>query len=271
MSRASEKKRGPAQRFSPAAMKDTIEKLVGKNEELSKQVELYGNEIAKLKRDNTHLSNQVASQNKELRLQKAARDRSESKFKREIDDLRKQIHRPKEEHDKLMMGQAASLFEQAICSYVLPDVYAKNKFLSICQLLNYLNDDRTKFPEYLDLSEADAEFVLEEGRRKWIYLCRNVFKFPGDWETKTGQGWDIIVDDRNTPDVIRAIYWLKKARVPIAHPLPVYLQKAEEKIALMKDSYPHYLFGIIKKFISSSMRDMIERSERRLKHADIIM
>lgn len=273
MSRA-EKKGDPAlpqhrgyDKFSPTAMKGQLKQLMEKNKELIKQVESYAKQVAELKSANEGLRYQVTSMRKELKSQKADRMSSEKRLNNQIDHLQNQIGYHKKRYDKLMISQAACLFEQAICSHVLPDVCAKYKFVSIRQLLNYLNDDSKKLPEDLNLSEDDSKRILEEARQKWIDLCRNVLEFPSDWESKTGQGWDIDDGSHNIPDVIRAIGWLKQDRIPIAHPSPVVLRKAEEKIVAMKDSYPSNQFGIIKKFISTSMRAMLERSE--LEHAKI--
>ena len=85
---------------------------------------------------------------KDLTVQKAEEVRLE---KYEIACLQEQIDFYKKELDMLMINQAACLFERAICSHVLPEVCEKNKFVSIRQLLNYL-DDSKKLPKDLKLS-----------------------------------------------------------------------------------------------------------------------
>ena len=178
-----EKRGGPAlpkhHKFSLAAIEGQVKELIQDNEKLKQQVESY-KQVDQLKAANAGLSKQVKTYQKDLKSQKADRDRSENRHKHQIDRLRKQIDYYKEGYDKLMVSQAACLFEQAICSHVLPAVYAKNKFVSIRQLLNYLNDDSEKLPEALKLSEDESKLVLEEARQKWKDLCLDVLEFPSD-------------------------------------------------------------------------------------------
>ena len=90
-------------------------------------------------------------------------------------------------------------------------------------------------------------------------MCRDVLGLPREWESKTAQGSGSWPWDGNSPDIIKAIGWLKHDRIALAHPIPVVLQEAEEKIVLMKHIYPGCQFGIIKEFIGSSMRAMLEK------------
>lgn len=75
--------------------------------------------------------------------------------------------------------------------------------------------------------------------------------------------------DGNSPDIIKAIGWLKHDKIALAHPIPVVLQEAEEKIVSMKHIYPGCQFGIINEFIGSSMKAMLEKGG--LQHMNLIL
>ena len=55
---------------------------------------------------------------------------------------------------------------------------------------------------------------------------------------------------------------LKHKRNPIAHPTPVSLQEAGEKVKTpsIKDSYVTLEFKVVKKFIESGLRESIQAS-----------
>ena len=189
----------------------------------------------------------------------------------EIARLNEEIKSCRGPFDRLMISQVACLFEQAICSYVLPEVYnEKNKFASIPELLNYLNDSRTKLPRVL-VSEDDSERVLQQARQKWKHLCHNVFEFKDahEWESKTGQSaCGHSLQNNATPTVIKAIGWLKRNRVPVAHPEPVVLKDAEKVVVEMGKYYYKSKFPIIKDFITS-IETMLQK-ERKLMHQSLI-
>ena len=90
--------------------------------------------------------------------------------------------------------------EQAICSYVLPEVFMNNLSASLHDLLNSKN---TLFP--LSPDEYDCKKILHEARKRWVVVCKD-FKFPDEWKTRSG-GWNIY--DCTVPGDIRAIGVLK--------------------------------------------------------------
>ena len=47
----------------------------------------------------------------------------ETSLRAQINDLKEEINEYKQEHELLMLAQAAFVFEQAVCSHVLPKEY----------------------------------------------------------------------------------------------------------------------------------------------------
>ena len=155
-----------------------------------------------------------------------------------------------EARDRLMMSEAACLFERGICCYILPEVYhSQNKFkASIPQLQEYLGVDDSKEAELpRELKRLDPQRVLSEARKKWKHLQNFVY----------------------IPKAMQAIGFLKRDRIPVAHPSPIFLREVEAKIEQMETSYDEYSFPIIKEFIIS-MRKVLEENLE-LKHKDMIL
>ena len=149
----------------------------------------------------------------------------------------------------LVISQAVCLLEQAISSHVYPEACEKIKFVSISQYL----DDSKKLPQ--DLKRlSDPQKVLEEARKKWIniHVCHNIL--VNQWifnrlRIKIGQVWDT---ESKVQEILNDYqdYWLKQHRIPVAHPIPVILQKAEKRSCQWQNGYPPHQSGIIKQFIS---------------------
>ena len=143
--------------------------------------------------------------------------------------------------------------EQAICAYVLPEVFSVNDVsANIDDLLNFLNGDDKLFP--LDPDEYDCEGILSCARNKWETICKN-FNFPDAWKTKAG-GWTLY--DSDVPGDIRAIEALK-IFVGKNYPCPIHLKYAEENVEAMKDELPPWQFELVAEFIGS-LRDKLTKT-----------
>ena len=128
-------------------------------------------------------------------------------------------------------GMVAVYVEQAICAYVLPEVFSVNDVsANIDDLLNFLNGDDKLIP--LDPDKYDCEGILSCARNKWETICKN-FNFPDAWKTKAG-GWTLY--DSDVPGDIRAIEALK-IFVGKNYPCPIHLKYAEENVEAMRMNY----------------------------------
>ena len=86
------------------------------------------------------------------------------------------------------LSMIAVYVEQAICSYVLPEVFMNNSSASLHDLLNFLNSNNALFP--LDSNEYDCRKILCDARKRWAVVCKD-FRFPDEWKTRTG-GWKVF-------------------------------------------------------------------------------
>jgi hypothetical protein len=150
------------------------------------------------------------------------------------------------------LSMIAVYVEQAICSYVLPEVFMNNSSASLHDLLNFLNSDDTLFP--LDPKEYDCKKILCEARKRWAIVCKD-FKFPDEWKTRKG-GWKVF--DCTVPGDIRAIDVLKMCGVRINFPNPISLRYAEQNVESMKDELPPWQFKLVATFIGSLREKMIK-------------
>lgn len=200
-------------------------------------------------------SSQIEVLEKELAEQRAL----EQSLRSDVTRLNKEMSRYKEEHDVLIMSQAVCLFEQSICSFVLPEVYANTNYCSLHGLLGILNGN--EMPQQLqELTSSQIKSILDQARKNWVKLC-DLFKFPEYWKKRSGKWRD---DDYRLPYIIKAIGWLKKARIDVAHPVPIVLKGAEDRILSMKDTYMYCSqYHIIKRFILSLRDNMDKKSELR--------
>ena len=139
-------------------------------------------------------------------------------------------------HDLLYITQAATLFERAICTHVLPVVFQNDKFATIRRLLNYLNGGIALPIRGLQLNKDE---IIYEAKQKWAEVC-NHLGLPDEWKTEK-VGNDIDWSDANVPEIIGAIYFLKNSRLAVAHPTKISLEKAKQKVSsesIVKDMTP---------------------------------
>ena len=161
---------------------------------------------------------------------------------------KKYIHEKKSEE---LSDIAVSLYEQlqsqkdkhAFSSGEFVVIYfqknIQNKFkASIPQLQEYLQVDDSEEAELQRELKAlsDPQKVLSEARKKWKHLQKFVYYIP---------------------KAMQAIGFLKRNRILVAHPSPIFLNKVEEKIEQMETSYGEYNFPMIKQFIIS-MRKVLK-------------
>ena len=151
------------------------------------------------------------------------------------------------------LGTVAVYVEQAMCAYVLPQVFLNNDKASLRNLLKYLNGNNKPFP--LDPKKYNCEGILSDARNKWEILCKN-FNFPNAWKI-TSDAW--AVDDCTIPADIRAIEVLKECGVSINFPSPVSLKCAEQNVESLKDELPPWQFKLVSEFIGS-LREKITRT-----------
>ena len=175
----------------------------------------------------------------------------------EIDALRKFVTERIEILESVSLEGGLSMIavymEQAICSYVLPEVFMNNSSASLHDLLNFLNSDDALFP--LDPNEYDRKKILHEARKRWVIVCKD-FRFPDEWKTRSG-GWKVF--DCTVPGDIRAIEVLKMfAGVRVNFPNPISLKYAEENVESMKDELPPWQFKLVSEFIGSLREKMMK-------------
>ena len=181
----------------------------------------------------------------------------------QIKDL-KEKEKAKCNQDKLYISQAAFQFEQAICTYVLRDVFEKDQHATIKSLLKYLHG-RSKLP----VSDPEGELLLA-AKKKWDEVCGEL-NLPTINE-EIGNFTDWGLDESATPDIMRAVYCLKESRIPIAHPESISLKVAGEKLQspAVKNSLPEWQLPLIESFIAAVQRS-IERSGSKIysKHFEL--
>ena len=152
------------------------------------------------------------------------------------------------------LSMIAVYVEQAMCSYVLPDVFMNDQGASLHDLLNMLNKNSEDIHIPLDPNEHDREEILRDARKRWAVMCKD-FKLPADWKTRTG-GWSVY--DCTVPGDIRAIEVLKRTVVSVNFPNPISLKYAEENVDSMKDDMPLWQFKLVTGFIGSIREKMIK-------------
>ena len=232
----------------------------GKEQQNARLTSLF-DQIAKVRVEKATLLKNVATyigQINQLQTELMERERQKNSLKTKVNHLNACVDQLEARYDLLMVCQAGCSFELAICSYVLPIVYANRDFASLHVLLNYVNGGK-KLPGFPLPIQRELE-LREAAKEKWRRVCENL-GLPGNWVTKTGNDWD--VDDHNEvdtiPEIIKAIEWLKHNRIKVAHPLPVDVEKVSGKILSMNNSFPPYQVGVITRFITS-LNDTIVRS-----------
>ena len=151
----------------------------------------------------------------------------------------------------LYISQVAYQFEQAICSYILPEVFEKDQHATIKSLLKYLHG-KSRLP----IADRSGK-LLREAKERWDKVCVHL-NLPAISEGDGGfTQWGH--DESSTPDIIKALSLLKKNRHTIAHPRPISLKLAGEKLPAVKGKMPLWHFKLIEDFIAS-IQNSIEKS-----------
>ena len=209
---------------------EELNKLKEKGQLTEGKTESLGVTIHKIKEDLRKLNDDYDSTIKML--------------KQKVIDLEKKLGQFQKESDKLYLGQTASVFEQALCSHVLPEVFQKDKFASIKQLMSYLSEKK-KLPNRFRTNRAA---ILSDAKKRWDELYEKM-KFPAEWKTKSGL-WEI--EDDEPPD-LEAIGILKQERVAVAHPISISLTRAKEIVLSdwYRESLPEWQYEVVKHFICS--------------------
>ena len=219
---------------------------------LSSQVEDY----PQLQAENQSLRleiNELKETNSDLLSKLRKKDRLLKNLQAQFDDLKQEQEQDNTAQDKLYLAQAAYFFEQAICSHVLPNVFSEDNHATLLELLNYLNGGQ-KLPSR-EL-EAKRDHIIPEAKRRWEKICKDM-NLPDEWKEKQGE-WNYT--EGRFPDIIRAIGWLKRLRVSVAHPRPIRLKLAEEKVQSNSTlKFRRWQFLLIQNFICS-LRQNISKS-----------
>ena len=105
-----------------------METLTNTNITLEEKVKSHGLEIDKLKQEIVKLQGELKSKDDDIESLKAR-----------ITNLEEEERRVKGDQDTLYISQVAYQFEQAICSYILPEVFEKDQHAIIKSLLKYLH------------------------------------------------------------------------------------------------------------------------------------
>ena len=119
-----------------------------------------------------------------------------------------------------------------------------DKHATIKQLLNYLNGG-IELP--VEQEESNERELLRAAKKRWDKVCE-LLQLPDEWKSKAG---DWRATDRNLPGVIKAIGFLKRKRIAVAHPQSISLQAAEVKIESdsTKNSFPPWQIKVVKDLI----------------------
>ena len=148
------------------------------------------------------------------------------------------------------LGKIAVCVEQAICSYVLPEVFMDVSDASLYDLLRVLNSDDKPF------TSDPNEQTLYAAKKRWETVCES-FNFPEEWKMKSGE-WSVM--DYTVPGDIRAIEVLKLSRVTWTPykklKKPISLKYAEQNIESIKDELPPWQFKLVAAFIGSLREKM---------------
>ena len=219
-----------------------IQTLTETNITLEAKVKSHGLEIDELKQKIIELQKELKSKD----------DIIES-LEARITNLEEEERRVKGDQDTLYISQVAYQFEQAICSYILPEVFEKDQFATIKSLLKYLHG-KSRLP----IADRSGKLLLE-AKERWDKVCAHL-SLPTISEGD-GNFTQWRHDESSTPDIIKALSLLKKNRRTIAHPRPISLKLAGEKLhsPAIKDNMPPWQFGLIEGFIVTVQKS-VEKS-----------
>lgn len=236
----------------PLEKEDSVEDIVSALGELKDLVRISNEQEQWFEEKLAYVSQQVRTVSAEATSLKQDVERMGN----EIDALRAFITERIEILESVSLEGGLSMIavyvEQAICSYVLPEVFMNNSSASLHDLLNILNSDDSLFP--LDPNEYDCKKILCDARNRWAIVCKD-FKFPDEWKKRKG-GWKAF--DCTVPGDIRAIEVLKMCGVRVSFPHPISLKYAEQNVESMKDELPPWQFHLVAAFIGSLREKMIK-------------
>ena len=239
---------------------NNLKKKVSKAEEerktLMEQIKKLTEQMKKLTEtnisrglENDELKQEIIKLQKELK----SKDDDIESLKAQITNLKEEQRRVQGDQDTLYISQVGYQFEQAICTYILPEVFEKDQFATIKSLLKYLHG-KSRLP----IADRSGKLLLE-AKERWDKVCVHL-NLPA---IREGDGsftqWGH--DESSTPDIIKALCLLKKNRRTIAHPRPINLKLAGEKLQspAIKDNMPPWQFGLIEGFVASVQKS-IEKS-----------
>jgi CII-binding regulator of phage lambda lysogenization HflD len=225
-------------------LKEKVSKAEEERNTLTQQMKILTEknkqEIEKLKEKITELKRELKS-----------KDDVTKSLEARIKTLEEEERRVKSDQNTLYISQVAYQFEQAICTYVLPKVFEKDQHATIKSLLEYLHGKNQ-----LPVPDRNGRLLLE-GRKQWDKVCVHlnlptISEGVGDF-TQWG------LHKSSTPDIIKALCILKRERRTIAHPRPISLTLAEEKLSAVKGNMPPWQFDLIEGFVASVQKS-IEKS-----------
>ena len=251
-----------------STLTEQLQELQTHSELLESQKDSLSQEVQELKDEIDELRGQLKEEHKlTTSLQKRVKE-----LETQVDRLKHEIISYKCDEDKVYFCQVAVEFERALCSHVLPEVFSRNKSSSnakLDRLLNMLNSgDEGLIPQFIR-NKYDIKAVLSGAHQRWDKVCDDL-QLPPEWKTITGKE---IADftHGSVPRIFRAMAVLKEERNPVAHPNPVSLQVAEQKLkatSIQKDM-EEWEFDLVEEFILSlraSMRKSgIQTSQSRFK------
>ena len=179
-----------------------------------------------------------------------------SELQAEVAKLKQKLIESESDQDQVYLCQVAIEFEEAICAHVLPEVFSKSSGVKIDHLLKILNGGDK---DALDPTKYNVQAVLSEARQRWDKVCENL-NLPPAWKKRTGEK-KVKSFHQSAPDIFRAIDLLRHKRNFVAHPNPVSVQVAEEKVtrASIRKDMNEWQFKLVEDFILS-LRTHINRS-----------
>ena len=232
-------------------LKQEKNKLIDEINELKKKVSEAEEERKTLK---DALETEIESRKKETEELNEKIVELERELKRKdgvIESLEARIKKLEEDQNTLYISQVAYQFEQAICTYVLPDVFKKDQFATIKSLLKYLHG-KSRLPRKI----ANPSDKLRKAKNEWDKVCIHL-NLPTISEGD-GDFTQWALDESSTPDIIKAICLLKMERLTIAHPRPISLKLAGEILPAVKDKMPPWHFELIGHFLAAIQKSIEE-------------
>ena len=176
------------------------------------------------------------------------KDQSIVSLERKVNDLEEQMKQYKSDWDTIYLSQIAEEFEKAICAHVLPEVFSKENDAKFKDLLTMLNSgDEKDIP--LELPDDKIRDIIKKGQEKWGEVCDHL-KLDKEWKGRT-EIVTVMTINRSVPNIFRAMALLKTKRNFVAHPKPVVVQEAVEKVDKSVFIEKEWQFKLVKEFISS--------------------